>query len=133
MARVSEPPVDFDRRLVLGAIASLVGLACTPKVAGRPSEPPLSTTLALAALPAGIGIVGRRYLDEQPDEADVERLQEQLRWPRSEDAVADWHAHLDAAILDDLERDQLVEVGGWQLSRTECRVYALAALLEEEG
>lgn len=127
------PPVDFDRRVLLGAIASLAGLACAPKVPSIPPTPRLSMTHALAVLPAGVAVVGRRYLDHDPDEGDADRLRDQLRWPRSEDSVADWHAHLDAAILDDLERDRLVEVGGWQLTRTECRVYALAALLEEDA
>ena len=126
------PPVDLDRRVLLGAIASLASLACAPKVASRPSNPPLAIPNALAVLPVGVGVVGRRYLDQHPDEGDADRLREQLRWPRSEDVLADWHAHLDAAILDDLEHDRLVEVGGWQLSRTECRIYALAALLEED-
>lgn len=128
-----EPPVDFDRRVLLGALASLAGLACAPKVASISPTPPLSVNHALAVLPAGVAVVGRRYLDQEPDEGDAERLRDQLRWPRSEGAVPEWHAHLDAAILDDLERDRLVEVGGWQLTRTECRVYALAALIEEDA
>lgn len=128
---MTEPPVELDRRALLGALASFAALACAPKAAGVPSAPPSSVRHVLAALPAGVGVVGRRYLDEQPDEGDADRLREQLRWPRTREAIVDWHAHLDAAMLDDLERDRLVEVGGWQLTRTECRVYALAALLEE--
>jgi len=128
---VQQPSIDFDRRALLGALASIAGLACAPTLTTSRPASPLRVGAALARVPPGVRLVGRSYLELVPDEADRERLQERLHWPRSETELDDWHARLDQAVVADLEDDQLVDLGGWQLTRTECRVYGLAALLEE--
>ena len=130
MARVAERPLDPDRRLVLGAIASLVGVACGPKVATSTPDAPLSAAQVLVVVPPGVLVLGREYLEAEPKEADADRLREALAWPSTEDDAA-WRASLGEAIRDDLDEDRIVELAGWHLTRTECRVYALAALLEE--
>lgn len=130
VTRVSEVPVDLDRRAVLSAIVSWVGLACAPKVGSPAPQPPLPLVEVLAAVPRGVRVVGRRYLAAHPEDADADGLRDRLGWPRSGGSAAQWHARLDHAVRDDLEGDRIAEIGGWHLTRTECRVYALAALLE---
>ena len=78
--------------------------------------------------------VGRAYLDQTPHEADAARLRQlldlaaEVRASTLPDPVKE---RLAARQSEDFRTGQTVLVQGWVLSRTEARLYALAALQAE--
>lgn len=108
---------------MLAALACLVpALACarTPVTA-----PPLA--IPAAPVPEAVVALGRQYLATHPEDADRELLQRTLHLDASEPADAQL-ARIDAAIRRDLDDRDVVYIEGWQLTRTECRLYAALAL-----
>lgn len=120
-----DEPVDRDRRFVLAALACLApAMACARTATPTPS-PPLS--LPLAPIPEAVAVLGRRYLDAHPEDDDRDALRRALGLDRPDpDAIR--FERIDAALRRDLETRDVVDLAGWQLTRTECRLYALAAL-----
>lgn len=121
---VVDEPLDSDRRFVLRALVCLapaVACARTDTATTRPLE------LPPAPVPAAVATLGTRYLAEHPEDADREHLRRALGLdaPGSE---ATRLARIDDALRRDLETGDVVDLEGWQLTRTECRLYALAAL-----
>jgi hypothetical protein len=122
---VVDERLDRDRRFVLRALACLLPtMACARTTAPAPS-PPL--VLPSAPVPEAIAVLGRRYLDAYPEDDDREVLRRALGLDQagSEDASFE---RIGSAIRRDLGTGQVVDIDGWQLTRTECRLYAVVAL-----
>ncbi len=115
---------DADRRLVLRALASLVPLIACARTTSTLPEPPRALP---AVFPEALAVLGRHYLAAHPEDDDREALRHALGLDDAQ-PESSWLAHLDASLHRDLERGDIIELEGWQLTRTECRLYALAAL-----
>jgi hypothetical protein len=119
---------SFLRNSPLGAAALLLALQTNPvRLAAKPLRSVQPENAAMVS-------VGRAYLDQTPQEANAARLRQLL----------DLAAEVRAATLpgpekerlalrqsEDFRTGQTVLVQGWVLSRTEARLYALAALQSE--
>ncbi|MCX4246597.1 hypothetical protein [Paraliomyxa miuraensis] len=116
--------LDADRRFVLRALACLLPtMACA-----RTSLPPLELwPIPTAPVPTAVFVLGRQYLAAHPEENDLGTLRAALGLdvPEPDPGTID---DFDGAIRHDLQTRDVVELEGWQLSRTECRLYALATL-----
>jgi hypothetical protein len=110
---------------VLRALACLVPAMACARTSTDATTPPLS--LPHAPVPAGIALLGQRYLDAHPEDADRETLRRTLGLDPS-DSEATRLARIDDALRRDIESRDVVHIDGWQLTRTECRLYALVAL-----
>jgi hypothetical protein len=108
-----------------------MALACLVPTMGcaRATTPATSPPLAFPStpIPAAIAALGRRYLDVHPEDADREALRRALGLDPA-DSEANRLARIDAALCHDLETGDIVDLEGWQLTRTECRLYAALAL-----
>ena len=83
---------------------------------------------ALFGDPGSAARVGRAYLDSVPSERDLDRLLALLDPPQAAglEALRAWAA---SSVSRDFERGDAVDVGGWQLARTEARLCALCELV----
>lgn len=117
--------LDRDRRFVLRALACLVPTMACARTDAPDSSPPL--VLPSAPVPAAIAVLGWRYLDAHPEDADREVLRRALGLDRA-GTQSEAFARIDAALRRDLETGDVVDIDGWQLTRTECRLYAAVAL-----
>ncbi len=94
-----------------------------------PTDPTLATPEPTATLQAALAAVGAAYLEVQPDEADPEVLLAAL--PALAGRVPDNPGHALAVLAPSVEADaeagEVVDLGGWVLTRTECRAAALYA------
>lgn len=84
-----------------------------------PPDPASSLGDALVA-------VGARYLEDHPDEADVDVLLAEL--PALDGTVPDRPGQDLGVLADQAAADDVVELDGWVLSVTECRAAALYAV-----
>lgn len=109
---------------MLRALACLLPTMACAKSATA-TTPPLS--LPPTPIPAAVVVLGQRYLAAHPEDADREALRRALGLDRA-DPEATKLERIDAALRHDLETGDVVDIEGWQLTRTECRLYALAAL-----
>ena len=131
-----------SRRRFLAA-AGGIGLGAVA-VAVRPwtslvAFAPVSVAERLAGLfshRASAAAVGSVYLARDPDEATVPRLVEAItaELPQGRRTVLEANGdELRALLLErvriDFEEDRIVDVGGWLLSDTEARLYALTSLV----
>jgi hypothetical protein len=95
-----------------------------------PTEPTLATPEPEATLHDALVAVGSAYLEQVPDEADVDTLLAAL--PALEGEVPDDPGHalqvLAPEVVADVEAGEVVALDGWVLTRTECRAAALYAL-----
>jgi hypothetical protein len=95
-----------------------------------PSEPTLATPEPQATLGDALVAVGSAYLEQVPDEADVDTLLAAL--PALGGEVPDDPGHalqvLAPAVVADVEAGEVVALDGWVLTRTECRAAALYAV-----
>lgn len=107
------------------ALACLVPTMGCARATTPASSPPLP--LPSAPIPGALAVLGRRYLASHPEDADREALRRALGLDPS-DSEATRIARIDAALRHDLETGDLVDLEGWQLTRTECRLYAALAL-----
>jgi molybdopterin biosynthesis enzyme len=120
---------SFLRGSPLGVTILLLALQINPvRLVAKPLLPVQPENTAMIS-------VGRAYLDQAPEEADAARLRRLL----------DLAAEVSAQTLPGPEKERLamrqcedfrtgetVLVQGWVLSRTEARLYALAALEAED-
>ncbi len=120
-----DEPLDRDRRFVLAALACLVPTIGCARTTASATSPPLS--LPRAPIPEAIAVLGRRYLADHPEDADREALRRALGLDPS-DSEATRLARIDDALRRDLAAGDVVDLEGWQLTRTECRLYAAVAL-----
>ncbi len=113
--------------LAVGGSAGLLPLlAACPDGEARPPDSPVD----VFADPASLQGLGRLYLERFPDEADAKVLLQALLTdlevlPDSRDRLRD---QLRSRIEEDFERGDVFQLRGWMLSRTEGRLWALAAL-----
>lgn len=121
------------RDLLVGGVALGLGGAAAIwfETSGR-ADLHLRADELLARLPAaarrGAAALGRRYLAQHPEESDPDRLRRYVG-----EAVADGSApRLRDRIRSEFARGELVAVDGWQITRTEARLCALAALAEPQ-
>lgn len=82
----------------------------------------------MAHVPSAVIELGRIYLRAFPEERNREQLRRQLGITDEGEPEDVRLARINAAVLDEIEADDLFEIEGWRLARTECRVYALASL-----
>lgn len=123
IASAVDDPIDHDRRLLLRALACLVPtMACATTSSTTPAP-----ALPSAPIPEAVAALGRQYLAAHPEDADRDALRHALGLhdPAPEPTR---FARIDAALRRDLDRGDVVLLDGWQLTRTECRLYALVAL-----
>jgi hypothetical protein len=120
---------SFLRDLPLGGAVLLLALQIQPvRLAARPVR---SVQVGQAAMIS----VGRAYLDQAPDEANAERLRQFLNLAEEVSALSlpsPERERLAVQQSEDFRTGQTVLVQGWVLSRTEVRLYALAALQAED-
>lgn len=108
---------ELTRRAFLEASALLFGTAALPGCfEARPPE----ILVELREI-EGLAPLGRSYLAMAPEEGDRERLYA-LVFPQGE------ARDLRARIRDEYASGGVVVLSGWTVSRTEARLYALAAL-----
>jgi hypothetical protein len=119
------------RRFLLalgGAALALAGLAGL----GTRRIDPAGKRLLRRLGAGGSGRLGRAYLELHPEEASAEtlaiRLYRDLGTPLHVASGAALRRRLAARVRVDFSEDQVVEVRGWFLSRTEARLAALGAL-----
>jgi hypothetical protein len=119
--------LDRDRRFVLKALACLVPtMACARRDASV-TPPPPSPSLPPTPIPEAVAVLGRHYLAAHPEESDRETLRRALGLDRSDPEPLQLE-RIDAALRRDLDTGDVIVIEGWQLTRAECRLYALAAL-----
>jgi len=113
---------------LLGAGGLLLAWQINPaRLTAKPLRPVQPENAAMIS-------VGRVYLDQTPNEANVARLRQLLDLAAEVSAVtlpAPEKERLAVRQSDDFRTGQTVLVQGWVLSRTEARLYALAALQAE--
>jgi hypothetical protein len=123
--RPVDEPDDRDRRFVLMALAALVPMmACAGTIAATPER---SAAIPWGSAPPAIAALGRQFLAAFPEEGDREALRRALGLGGSEPEAIQLE-RIDAALRRDIDTGNVVHIEGWQLARTECRLYALAAL-----
>jgi hypothetical protein len=113
---------------LLGAGGLLLAWQIQPvRLAAKPLRPVQSENAAMIS-------VGRAYLDRVPQEANVARLRQLLDLAAEISAVTLPGPEKERLTLrqsEDFRTGRTVLVQGWVLSRTEARLYALAALQAE--
>jgi hypothetical protein len=100
---------------------------CGPEAGCRPVAVRLGSLLDARARP-----VGEAYLRRHPEERSGDGLVAALLGDAST-PPPDATAALAAAIRADFASGRVVPLRGWRLSRTECRLAALAALCGDRG
>lgn len=131
-----------DRRGFLGAVAGafvasttrLRGLARVPTAVPRQAAAPALATYF--ADPAAVARIGAAYLAVAPADGDADLLLTELAPEGSVPAdywatvaIADLQVAIRDAVHADFEAGDIVDIGGWQLARTEARLAALSTLL----
>ena len=126
------------RRFLLGVVAALFAPLTAllgMRERGAAASERLAACRGLFSDRRSAGELGRRYLAQHPGEADPFRLAETVfsEWaPAEARAAASSRAVLRELLGErrrsDFRRGDVVSIGGWVLSRTECRVCAIAAL-----
>jgi hypothetical protein len=120
---------SFLRDTPLGVAALLLALQIHPvRLAAKPFR-------SVQAEHAAMISVGRAYLDQAPEEANAERLRQLLDLADEVSAVSlpnPERERLTVQQSEDFRTGKTVLVQGWVLSRTEVRLYALAALQAED-
>jgi hypothetical protein len=113
---------------LLGAGGLLLALQAHPvRLSAKPLRPVQPENAAMIS-------VGRAYLDQTPQEANVARLRQLLDLAAEASAATlpdPVKERLAVRQSEDFRTGQTVLVQGWVLSRTEARLYALAALQAE--
>lgn len=126
MSAVSEG-ADRDRRFVLRVLAGLLpAVACTRGAEG-PARPP-TPAFPSRGVPPAVLELGRVYLQAYPQERDRDELRRRLGIHDAQEPEPLRIARINAALAADIDADAMVDLEGWRLARTECRVYALASL-----
>jgi len=119
----------LSRRSLLLALASI---AVVPKRANGTAKSKVvdgvKSWLAGEAL-----LVGRRYLQLQSAEANLDVLADLLLERLQSASLSDLQHDFSLAVQEDFGRDDVVHLDGWILSRTEVRLCALAYLAEREN
>ena len=110
---------------MLVALACLVPVMACARTSTSATSPPLR--VLSAPIPVAVATLGKQYLAEHPEDADREGLRRALGLDHALPEATQL-ARIDDAVRRDLETGDVVELEGWQLTRTECRLYALAAL-----
>ena len=135
------PPAGLTRRQVLVGAGGLVvltaggglGLAACGETEGKGEQAADERAIPsdLSDL-SGLDAIGVAYVIATPDEATREALEEALGLAVASEADAvpeplDLLAQRATTIRGDFHTDDVVELDGWVLSRTEARIAALAA------
>lgn len=129
--------MDDKRRTLVAGIGALLAAApalgaCLQEGARRPGSPDQRLLNAFPELPGSQGL-GRAYLRKFPAEANVATLERLLlrgsAGPGCSANTASCVEAIVAAHRDDCARVDMVTLEGYVLSRSECRLYALNALL----
>lgn len=125
----------WPRRKLLAGLALLAGSAFVPRLkwGGTPTAMRRAERLvSTLRRPHAAARIGALYLAAAPEEARIETLVQLLgagaRLDRtSSTGLAE---HYRAQQRDDFAHERVAKVDGWLLSRSEARLYALAALLD---
>ena len=120
----------MNRRELL-ATAAAAGLMCGSPGSARAAAPPEARCLlALLRSPAAARRIGRAYLETAGDEAEQAKLAALIVGDGVDGGTVDGDLlrHVAERQRADFAAGRTVKVGGWVLSRTEARLYALAAV-----
>ena len=124
----------LDRRRFLllaagGGAAVVVGLGLKLGLGdGDPQTTGGAGPSPAAAPDAAAEAVGRRYLEETPAESTEADLRAALPDELADVQPGEETARLSAAVHADFDQGRTIELDGWLLSVTECRVAALSAV-----
>ena len=120
--------MDFRRRLLLQALACVGPVACmAPRRAVEPTAP-RSHAILTASVPPAVDTLGRHLLQAHPEWFDRDALLRALALSEPPIDERAWLQDLARAVAYEVEAGEWVHLSGWQLTPTECRVYALAVL-----
>ncbi len=126
MIQLEQSRRDFLRRalcwVALGALSGCRALAGPALAPGDASANWLRDVIGNLDSAAHFG---RIYLDAYPDERDARQLFNRIE--NVAQGRTDFES-VSAAVRDDYVRGNTVSIDGWLLSRTEARLFALAAL-----
>lgn len=122
----------LSRRALLSALAALTSIAVVPSRANGAVRTQLvggvARWLGLAAIP-----LGQLYLRSHKTEADLDVLADLLLERLQGTTGNDLRRTLALAVQEDFERDDVVYLDGWLLSRTEVRLCALTCKFFHKG
>ncbi|UEM22355.1 hypothetical protein JL100_006305 [Skermanella mucosa] len=112
------------------ATAAAVLLCGSPGPARAAALPEARRLLALLRSPAAARRIGRAYLETAADEADPAKLVTLIVGDGADGGTADGDLlrHVAERQRADFAAGRTVKLDGWVLSRTEARLYALAAV-----
>jgi|GEM_PF-1353630 len=133
-AAVTPPRLTRRGLLSLGLALAGSGLLPALKALAQVGNPATDPMLAAVADPAAAASLGRAYLGAYPAEADAEQLHGLLRrtlfadLPTTVEGGDTVCQRLAQIIGDDYINGEVIDLDGWQISRGEARLYALAAL-----
>lgn len=132
----------IDRRRFLCSLLAFIWVLPATKVIAFPvlfsaERQPLARKLTtIFTRPESARVIGRTYLKLFPAEADlhllVSRFHEDMKvcnHQKPETDPARLKAYLAMRQRKDFDEGNVVNVGGWLLSKTECRLCAIACLL----
>ncbi len=131
----------INRRLLLVQMFAVIGALLSGKAAVARGDRSLqgagftaSRLVSALRSKASAAAVGRAYLETVSDEATVERLSALIAGELQDGALASigddgLRERLAAVRRRDFEREHVVVVRGWVLSRTEARLCALSCLM----
>jgi hypothetical protein len=124
-----------DRRrflaLIAGGGAALVAAGVGLRIGLDDGTEPAADSVPTPASPtpdAATAAIGERYLEETPTEASAADLRRLLPEELSDVSPGEQTDRVANAVRADFEQDRIVELDGWLLSVTECRLAALSVV-----
>ncbi len=127
--------MTLSRRDALSGLLALLAAPALPASARGSVGYAIGDILAILRDRAAARAVGRRYLERYPEDRDqdvlvamlLDRLQS-AAVSAADNGIASVRRALRLAVGRDFEEQAVVDVDGWRLSVTECRLCALTAL-----
>ncbi|MCB1930023.1 MAG: hypothetical protein KDH17_18570 [Rhodocyclaceae bacterium] len=130
-ARAPSPPADISRRRFHALAGSSLLLLALRAVGASETAASLPSWLSVVDRQA-VAAIGEAYLAAHPEERDraelLRRIEREFVARRRAAGAEPAVSALSALVRDEFRDGRVVIVDGWMLSRSEARIYALAAL-----